>query len=107
MRTGLREHFADALDVTLLGMGEDGHIASLFEGRSWDGDRVIHVPDSPKPPPKRMTLTQEVLATATAHVLYAVGDAKAHAVTRVMSGDPALPASALAGLTMVTSEKTS
>lgn len=101
VRTAIQRDFDDALDVTLLGMGADGHIASLFPGRAWDGDRVIHVPDSPKPPPKRMSLTHAMLSTATRHVLYAVGDAKTDAVKRVLAGDEQLPASSLEGLVIV------
>lgn len=101
VRTGLRDDFDDALDVTLLGMGGDGHIASLFPGRSWEGDRVIHVADSPKPPAQRMTLTHAMLGTASRHVLFAVGDSKAEAVARLMAGDPDLPAALLEGLVIV------
>ena len=101
IRAGLRDDFDDRLDVTLLGMGGDGHIASLFPGRSWEGDRVLHVPDSPKPPAQRMTLSHAMIATASTHVLYAVGDSKTEAVERVMAGDPELPASTLDGLVIV------
>lgn len=91
-------HFA----LAWLGMGGDGHIASLFVGRSWDGDRVIHVPDSPKPPPERMSLTHALLSTASTHVLYAVGESKRDAIARVLREDSELPASTLSGVTLVT-----
>lgn len=48
-------------DVALLGMGEDGHTASLFPGRDWgtaaDSPDVLAVFDAPKPPPERVSLS--------------------------------------------------
>ncbi len=102
VRHGLKTHFDDALDVTLLGMGADGHIASLFVGRAVDADRVAHIPDSPKPPPRRMTLTRALLSTASAHVLLAKGESKRAALRRLMTGDERLPAAGLTGLSVVT-----
>lgn len=96
--------FAGALDVTLLGLGEDGHVASLFPGRRWSepGARVMCVDDSPKPPPTRLTLTRDFLATARVHVVFAVGAGKRDAIARLLANDPALPASGLAGLVVIT-----
>lgn len=102
VRAGLATRFEDGLDVTLLGMGGDGHIASLFVGRRVDADRVAHVPDSPKPPARRMTLTRDLLATATTHVLLAKGEGKRDALTRLLAGDSTLPATGLPGLVLVT-----
>ncbi len=107
VRGGLREHFDDALDVTLLGMGPDGHIASLFPGGAALLDappdvRALHVPDSPKPPASRLTLTHSLLSTAVAHVLLAVGESKRDALVRLMAGDAALPAVGLSGIVLVT-----
>jgi 6-phosphogluconolactonase len=96
--------FQGGLDVLLLGMGEDGHIASLFPGRPFErtgGPPVFAVPDSPKPPPRRITLALSMLASAESAVLVATGPAKRAALERLVQGDPALPASALEGLTVV------
>ncbi|MBX3247154.1 MAG: 6-phosphogluconolactonase [Myxococcales bacterium] len=102
-----------ALDVTLLGLGEDGHVASLFP-RAPDGDaasehpwdspsaRVIRVERSPKPPPRRLTLTRSFLATAKTHVVFAVGAGKRDAIARLRAGDPALPATGLEGVVVIT-----
>ena len=48
-----------AFDVLMLGIGPEGHVASLFPGRrrSHDGGPVVAVRDSPKPPPTRLSLT--------------------------------------------------
>jgi 6-phosphogluconolactonase len=100
-----------ALDVTLLGLGEDGHVASLFPRssgdasvHSWDSPsaRVMLVERSPKPPARRLTLTRSFLATAKVHVVFAVGAGKRDAIARLRAGDPALPATGLEGVVVVT-----
>jgi len=99
---GLRGPFQGGLDALLLGMGEDGHIASLFPGRPpGPAADVFAVLDSPKPPPRRITLALPLLAAAPAAVLLALGEAKRGALERLAAGDPALPASALQGLIVV------
>ena len=100
----LRGDFQGGLDVLLLGMGEDGHIASLFPGRPFEragNPPVFAVPDSPKPPPRRITLALGMLATAESGILVASGPAKGAALERLAKGDPDLPASALGGLTVL------
>lgn len=102
VQAALDRDFAGGLDVLLLGLGEDGHSASLFPGRAWPPARVHAVDDSPKPPPERISLGHGFLAGAAVSVLLAAGAAKAAAVDRLLAADPALPASALRGLTIVT-----
>jgi 6-phosphogluconolactonase len=75
------------LDVALLGVGEDGHVASLFPGRPalYAADPPVLVEDAaPKLPPRRLTLSLEVLASAREVIVAAFGDAKAFAVAEAL-----------------------
>jgi 6-phosphogluconolactonase len=102
VRRGWMRDFAGGLDVALLGMGSDGHVASLFPGGSAPTEGwVAHVADSPKPPSDRITLTRAALATAGQLVLVAAGTSKREALQRLLSGDPELSAYGLEGLTIV------
>jgi 6-phosphogluconolactonase len=89
-----------ALDFALLGLGEDGHTASLFpHAPALDvrGEVCVAVHDAPKPPPDRVSLTLDVLRAARRSLILAVGDGKASAVAGVLTGpDPGVPASLLA-----------
>jgi 6-phosphogluconolactonase len=86
-----------ALDVNVLGIGEDGHTASLFPGFAQVGvvDAVcVAVHDSPKPPPDRVTLTVPVLRAARTTLVLASGAGKASSLGAALRGpDPAIPAS--------------
>ena len=80
-----------AFDVVLLGVGPDGHCASLFPGHP--GTRVVDtsviaVRDSPKPPPIRLSLTFPALDAAKEVWFVAAGSGKADAVARALSGAP-------------------
>ena len=80
-----------AFDVVLLGLGPDGHCASLFPGHP--GTRVldasvIGVRDSPKPPPNRLSLTFPALDAAREIWFIASGDGKADAVAKALGGAP-------------------
>lgn len=75
------------LDVVLLGMGPDGHVASLFEGHpalGVHGAATVAVHDSPKPPPVRVSLTLPALRAGREVWLLAAGRAKAAAVARAL-----------------------
>jgi 6-phosphogluconolactonase len=71
------------LDLALLGMGPDGHVASLFPGQALLGETVRWVApvlDAPKPPARRLTLTLPVLAGSSRVIVFAMGRTKADAV---------------------------
>ncbi|MDQ3732744.1 MAG: 6-phosphogluconolactonase [Actinomycetota bacterium] len=75
-------------DVCLLGIGEDGHVASIFPGApaAYETRSVVAVHGSPKPPPVRTTLTFAAIASAAEVWLIAAGPAKARAVGLAVSG---------------------
>jgi 6-phosphogluconolactonase len=77
------------LDVIVLGIGPDGHVASLFPGAATldaGEDAVcLGVRDSPKPPPERITLSLAVLRAARECVLLATGASKADAVAAMLA----------------------
>ena len=83
------------LDVALLGVGADGHVCSLFpdhplllEKQRW----VAAVTDSPKPPPRRLTLTLAALTAADLIVIAAFGESKARVVRAALEDpDSSLP----------------
>jgi 6-phosphogluconolactonase len=89
-------------DVLLLGVGPDGHIASLFPDHPavHEVDRtVVGVRGSPKPPPNRITLTLPTINRAGEVWLLAAGAEKAPAVALALSGagELAVPAAGAAG----------
>jgi len=83
-------------DLIHLGLGEDGHTASLFPGdpalREADA-LVAVVHNAPKPPPERLTLTLPVLNAARAVLFMVQGASKRDALARLLRRAPALPAS--------------
>jgi 6-phosphogluconolactonase len=86
------------LDAALIGIGEDGHFASLFPQHPGlrDLDPVFAVVDSPKPPAARLTLSLPVLSQTTLRIVLALGAAKGAVHTAARSGpDPRWPISLL------------
>jgi len=74
-------------DLIALGIGPDGHVASLFPNRPEIAvtDRwVIPVSASPKPPPERITFTLPVINAAKDVLVIALGEGKAEIVQRVL-----------------------
>jgi 6-phosphogluconolactonase len=84
----LRAHGTGRFDVVMLGVGPDGHVASLFPGfAQLDVTDAIAVPvtGSPKPPPERISLTFSALNRSRAVWLVVSGDGKAEAVARAVA----------------------
>lgn len=89
--TLMRDEGAGDFTVLMLGVGPDGHIASLFPGQpalDVDDRIAVGVTGSPKPPPERVTLTYAAL-NRSRHVWFLVsGSEKAEAVGRALSEPP-------------------
>jgi 6-phosphogluconolactonase len=85
-------------DVLLLGLGEDGHVGSLFPGHDLGSDAaapsVLPVLDAPKPPPMRISLSAARFSRARQTSVLVAGEGKRGAVQRWRSG-AAIPAAAI------------
>ena len=79
--------FALPFDMVLLGMGEDGHTASLFPGHQHNSDELVHaVYSSPKPPPERVSISAKALGNARQVIFLVTGSNKQEAVKLWRSG---------------------
>lgn len=88
------------LDLVLLGVGPDGHVCSLFAGHPLLAERarwVAVIEDSPKPPPRRMTLTLPAVTGAELVIVVALGAGKAEIIrAAIEDAGSALPVALVA-----------
>lgn len=87
-------------DVLLLGVGEDGHVASIFPDHpaAYDAGSVCAVRGAPKPPPVRLSFTLPAIRQAEQVWLIAAGTDKAGAVKLAFDGDGQVPAGEVRGV---------
>ena len=83
------------IDLNILGLGPDGHVASLFPGiADLDDDRhIFAITDSPKPPATRISFTMNFINQGREVWIVAGGASKADAVAKIIEGDTSIPAS--------------
>ena len=98
----LDAHGSGTFEVLMLGVGPDGHVASLFPDRPELSATapVVAVTGSPKPPPERISMTLPTLHQARAVWLLASGSTKADAVALALgaeAGEHPVPAAAVSG----------
>jgi 6-phosphogluconolactonase len=79
-----------ALDLLILGVGDDGHVCSLFPGHAAlmeENARVLVIEDSPKPPPRRLTLSLTYVLRSKHIWVVAVGERKRALLQRAIQRD--------------------
>ena len=82
------------MDICVLGLGPDGHVASLFPDR-WDPQeiaRAVAITDSPKPPAERVSFSMNFINASSQVWIIAAGESKANTVSQVLEGDRDIPA---------------
>ncbi len=85
-------------DLVLLGLGEDGHTASLFPGHEWGAapgsPDTLAVFDAPKPPPQRVSLSAACLSRARQVIFLVSGESK-HRAVEAWRAEKDIPARAI------------
>lgn len=91
LRTLLGDQF---FDFTILGFGDDGHLASCFPGDFGvlnSIERALSIENSPKYPPQRTTITLSQLARSRRIIIFAIGEVKREALIHTLKGDGMMP----------------
>jgi len=95
----------DIFDLTLLGIGEDGHTASLFPGNDWgissDSSDVLLINNSPKLPPLRVSLSGNRLCRSKGIIYIARGEKKFDIVKKIANRED-LPLNSVRGINFTT-----
>ncbi|HUW88325.1 MAG TPA: 6-phosphogluconolactonase [Candidatus Paceibacterota bacterium] len=88
-----------AMDLTLLGVGADGHVASIFPGASSlkEGGDAIAVRNAPKSPPMRVSFSMEKINESASVWLLASGFNKRDTVAKILLDDTSIPATLVHG----------
>jgi len=77
----------ESVDLLLLSVGQDGHIASIFPGNKALAEtekQVVHIDSSPKPPLKRLTVTPKVIKSAKKIIVMATGKRKGKVLAKAL-----------------------
>jgi len=99
----VREHGGGSFDLVLLGMGPDGHVASLFPGfpqLEVTDEIAVPVTDAPKPPPERISLTFPALNRTEEAWFLVSGEGKADAVARALAENGSVQDTPARGITV-------
>lgn len=88
-----------SFDLNVLGLGPDGHVASIFPGRKELDitDDLFLISDSPKPPSTRISFSMHLINQAREVWIIAAGASKANAVTAIIESDTSVPATYVRG----------
>lgn len=92
------EGSTEVFDLVLLGVGPDGHVASLFPGHAQQGDWVVSESSSPKPPAQRLSLSYKALNRSKRVWFLASGKAKANVVGQALQEGCDLPLAKVNGV---------
>ncbi len=75
------------IDLMLLGMGPDGHVASLFPGHDYANNLIVSESDSPKPPAERLSMSMRMINASKRIIFVVSGIDKAEAIEQIHKND--------------------